>query len=64
MQTEQGSYDYVDAGGQRVRLDVGFLDAGGGLVVEVKQSCPQQPLSGTLQPNLPLEDLEHPHMVA
>ena len=64
MQTEQGSYDYVDAQGQRVRLSVGFLDAGGGLTVEVKESRSQQPLHRTLQPDLPLEDLEHPRMVA
>lgn len=64
MQTEQGSYDYVDAGGQRMRLDVGFLNSSGGLTVEVKQSCPQQPLPRGLQPDLPLEDLEHPQMVA
>ena len=64
MQTEQGSYDYVDAQGQRVRLSVGFLDAGGGLTVEVKESRSQQPLPRTLQPDLPLEDLEHPHVAA
>lgn len=64
MQTEQGSYDYVDAQGQRVRLSVGFLDAGGGLTVEVKEGRSQQPLPRTLEPDLPLEDLEHPHVAA
>jgi hypothetical protein len=64
MQTEQGSYDYVDTGANRVRLSVGFLNAGGGLTVEVKESSPQQPFPSTLQPDLSLEDTEHPRMVA
>ena len=64
MQTEQRSYDYVDGQGQRVRLSVGFLDAGGGLTVEVKESRSQQPLPRALQPDPALEDLEHPRMIA
>lgn len=64
MQTEQGSYDYVDAHDRRIRLSVGFLNSVGGLTVEVKQSCTQQPHPSVLQPDFPLEDLEHPQMVA
>lgn len=64
MQTERGSYDYVESGGKRMRLDVGFLSPGGGLVVEVKQSCPQQPFPCRFQPELPLDEMEHPQMVA
>lgn len=64
MQTEQGSYDYVDAQDKRVRLSVGFLNAGGGLTVEVKEGRSQQPLPGAFQPDPPLEDTEHPRMVA
>lgn len=64
VKTERGSYDYVDANGERRRLTVGFLGAGGGLSVELKESHPQQPLPRSFEPDLPLEDQEHPRMVA
>ena len=64
MKTEQGSYDFVDADGERLVLAVGFLGSAGGLVVKVKKSHPQQPLPSRFQPDLPLENTEHPDVAA
>ena len=64
MKTDRGSYEFVDVDGERLVLAVGFLGEAGGLTVKVKQSHPQQPLPRNFQPQLPLDDGEHPQMVA
>ena len=64
LKTDQGSYWFVDAHGQRLLLSVGFLGTGGGLVVKVKKTHPHQPLPSRFETDLPLEDTEHPDVAA